>query len=155
MKMKIKEIMALEHKKEGIFLHKEGIFWRCYDYSAFLFCSCFRKYKVSVKFYKNIGQAVPYLGFPEEILPEIQAMAYTKSAEYQLSSDTLVTISLQHHPDGFEEWKMQHKESDQFDNKNNYVQIIKEIENFPVNERTPIESQNFILEIKKKLNEHV
>jgi len=60
--MQTKDMLALESAGEGrIVLHKEGIFWRAYQYSAFLFSKHIRRLKVNTKFVKVVDAQIAYL----------------------------------------------------------------------------------------------
>lgn len=55
--MQVKDILALEIAKRGsIILLKEGLFWRAYNTSAFLFVHHFRPIKLIKKYVKTVGQ---------------------------------------------------------------------------------------------------
>ena len=56
--MKILEIVSLEQAYEGIILHKQGVFWRAYELSAYIFVTSIKAYNAKSKFYKNIKQDV-------------------------------------------------------------------------------------------------
>ena len=65
--MKISEVIRLEKDNKLIILHKEGVFWRAYEYSAFCFVTLINNYNVLHKYFKNIGQDVVYIGFPQSV----------------------------------------------------------------------------------------
>ena len=70
--MKIKEILALEKENQNqIILLKEGIFWRAYNMSAFLFTKNIEEYKVTKKYRKVVNAEIVYLGFPHTVLEKI------------------------------------------------------------------------------------
>ncbi len=69
-------MLALESAGEGrIVLHKEGIFWRAYQYSAFLFSKHIRLLRVNTRFVKVVDTEIAYLGFPEKVLEEVLQLA--------------------------------------------------------------------------------
>ena len=60
--MKITNILKIEQENiNSIFLHKEGIFWRAYEHSAYLFTLFIKEYQITKKFYKNVKQELVYL----------------------------------------------------------------------------------------------
>jgi hypothetical protein len=61
--MKIIELIKLEESNSGILLHKEGIFWRAYERSAYRFVNHLTAYRVQLRYYKNIKQDVVYIGY--------------------------------------------------------------------------------------------
>ena len=62
--MKISEIVKREENNKDIIFHKEGMFWRAYEYSAFLFVNNIKYYNVMNNHFKNIDQDIVYIGFP-------------------------------------------------------------------------------------------
>lgn len=79
--MSIKEITNWEDSNQGIIrLCKEGIFWRAYEFSLYLFITQLKPLKVLAKRYKNIGQEVVYGGFPDSALTEVLNKCKEKNA---------------------------------------------------------------------------
>ena len=70
--MKISEIVKTEQENIQIVLHKEGLFYRVYERSAFLFVKHIKEYQVIKKYYKNVKQEVAYLGFPQHVFSKIE-----------------------------------------------------------------------------------
>jgi hypothetical protein len=67
--MSIHEIVTIEDQNTGeIHLHKEGIFWKAYQQSAYLFTREVKAFKVSKKLVKAVGREVVSLGFPQQTL---------------------------------------------------------------------------------------
>lgn len=63
--MLLSEILELERNNtHRIYLHLEGMFWKAYQCSAYLFLLHYKNYKVTKKFVKSIRQEVVSLGFP-------------------------------------------------------------------------------------------
>jgi len=61
--MKINEIITFEAENtSSIILHKEGLFWRAYEKSAFLFIRHIKEYQITKKYYKNVKAEIVYLG---------------------------------------------------------------------------------------------
>jgi hypothetical protein len=52
--MGIKNILELEKENQQIILHKEGLFIKVYERSAYLFTKNIKEYKLTKKFYKNV-----------------------------------------------------------------------------------------------------
>ena len=61
--MVISDILELERENTSIILHKEGLFIRVYERSAYLFVNHIKAYNTTKKFYKNVNQEVAYLGY--------------------------------------------------------------------------------------------
>jgi len=80
--MRTNELLEIEKDNiDSIFLYKEGVFWRCYETSAWYFIKNIREYRVFKKFFKIVNQNIIYLGFPDSILEKI-----TKSRKKRLFS---------------------------------------------------------------------
>jgi len=70
--MGIRDILESEQENTQIILHKEGLFIRVYERSAYLFVKHIKSYKLTKKFYKNVKQEVAYLGFPQSSFSKIE-----------------------------------------------------------------------------------
>ena len=67
--MRIKEILVLEStNRDRIVLLKEGVFWRAYQTSAYLFVHCIRELKVTHKYVKAAKADAFFIGFPPKML---------------------------------------------------------------------------------------
>ena len=78
--MKISYILQIENKNKcSVFLYKEGLFWRAYERSAFLFIKNIKEYQTTKKYYKNVKSEVVYLGFPHNILSQILEIVKNKT----------------------------------------------------------------------------
>jgi len=150
--MKIKDIYSLEQSnKTSILLHKEGLFWRAYEYSAYLFVLHIKPYQVIKKFYKNIKSEIVYLGFPESALEQILQTLNNKSIEKK--DNQIIIANYQIDNNKFTIWKNeiklgQNSKKPEFSND----KILDKIRNFSIVNKTPIECQQFILEIQTELN---
>ena len=156
--MKIAEIQEIEKTNFGnIYLFKEGIFWRAYERSAWMFVENVKHYRVLKKYVKAVKQDIVYLGFPDSALPEILLTVKTRHASSHTvrKSDVEVFIEIQGFTNivGFEQWKSEipvfaiNKETD-----NQYELIIEKIKNYPVANRTPLETLEFLAKIQKEIN---
>ena len=72
--MGISDILDLEQENSDIILHKEGLFIRVYERSAYLFTKHIKEYNLTKKFYKNVKKEVVYLGFPQSSFSKIEAI---------------------------------------------------------------------------------
>ena len=105
-RMKIEDILVLENKNPGcINLVQDRFFWQAYEKSCWLFCEYFKKYKVHLKYYKNVGQNVALLGFPKTALSEIEKMAAQLGYKTEHKKETLITISNLPPANGYEKWR--------------------------------------------------
>jgi len=103
--MKISEIVKREKDNKDIVLHKEGLFWRAYEYSAYCFVTNIKSYNVLHKFYKNIGQDIVYIGFPGSYYDKIVDLCKQKNHTLKKVNDKQIIIKGIPEPIGFDEWK--------------------------------------------------
>ncbi|MDR3350667.1 MAG: four helix bundle protein [Prevotellaceae bacterium] len=104
------EIINFEQAANGatITLVKEGLFWRAYEQSAYLFTKLFwPDLKVNGGFVKAAGQEVYYVGFPDaslqgKVLDKLPEVPGSRLLERR---DNMVVITGVPAIDGFEAWK--------------------------------------------------
>lgn len=86
----------------SIFLHREGLFWKAYEYSAYLFVRDIRAYNPQKKEVKSLKTDVVSLGFPDRVLDEI-----LKGRYHDAHGDKCIEIKgLQPvEMSGYEQWK--------------------------------------------------
>lgn len=159
--MKIQDVLILERENTNkCYLIKDGIFWRAFEKSAFWFVNNLKPYTITKKHFKVINANVAYLGFPDSTLNGLLIIAETKG--YIVNRhEKQVTIEGFEISDGFEQWKDEIPYQTP-DNQNislvnepaeNYDSgLIAKIRKFPVAERTPIECQQFIIELQNTIN---
>jgi hydroxymethylpyrimidine pyrophosphatase-like HAD family hydrolase len=148
--MKISEIVKREKDNKDIVLHKEGLFWRAYEYSAYCFVTNIKSYNVLHKFYKNIGQDIVYIGFPGSYLEKVIEICRQKKISFTKTDETIVEIKGFLQSADFDSWKnkiIKHKASELEEND-----ILKQISGFPLASKTPIEAQQFLNNIQKQIN---
>jgi|AntAceMinimDraft_8_1070364.scaffolds.fasta_scaffold17580_2 hypothetical protein len=153
--MKISEIAKIEKDNENVMLHKEGMFWRAYEKSAYLFVINIKGYSVLHKYYKNIGQDVVYIGFPDTYLGEITEMCCQKKFPLIKTDEKIIEIKGFSGNGGFEEWKTQIITKGENDINLMENDILKQISNFPLASKTPIEAQQFLYNIQNKINGNI
>ncbi len=152
--MKITEILHKENDNKGIILHKEGIFWRAYERSAYRFVSSLIAYRVKLRYYKNIKQDVVYIGFPVSGTDKILQLCAEKGYEIQ-KQDTELLIAGMQDDDGYEKWKnriVQEGIRTEDEHKPKASELLKEIASYPLASKTPMEAQQFLYEIQLKIN---
>ena len=102
--MKIQDILELEQENtNSIILHKEGLFWRAYEMSAYLFTHYIKKYKITKKFYKNVQQEVVYLGFPQNALQSL--LQFSKEKDINKEETQIIIGKYEFTNDDFLKWK--------------------------------------------------
>jgi len=101
--MKIHEILTLEKTNTNtIFLLKEGIFYRAYELSAFLFVTHIQNYSVTKKFIKSVSKQIVYIVFPATYLHTILQKAAGNSV---INTENCIEIQGFQTTENFVEWK--------------------------------------------------
>jgi len=158
--MVVKEILKIEETNTGrINLFKEGIFWRVYQKSAYLFIKQIKDLKALKKFYKVVNSEVVYAGFPDTILSGIQELAQSKYLKFERVNEKHCTISGIEIDNGFEEWfqslavfrKINSDDGSDISDGKPARSIIQKIKEYPVFYKTPLETVQFVAEMQEQL----
>lgn len=167
-KMKISDIINKENGNTGqITLHREGLFWRAYEQSAYLFAKHVRKYQVIRKHFKNVEKDIVFLGFPHSAKEDV--LKSINSTDIQSDEKQVSIYGFQMDEPGFLEWKStielkaaalpyhslasEPQMSYTFNKQDNPEKsMLDMIQKFPVASKTPVECQQFIIEIQKQIN---
>jgi hypothetical protein len=104
------EIINFEQAANGstITLVKEGMFWRAYEQSAYLFTRLFwPDLKVNGGFVKAVGKEVFYVGFPDASLQGkvVDKLPEVPGSRLVSRTDNMVVIAGLPPLEGFDEWK--------------------------------------------------
>jgi len=147
--MKIADILILENKyPNAIILHKEGLFWRAYEKSAFLFTQNIKAFKLTKKYIKNVKTNIVYLGFPENSLVKI--LEYIGKKEIIKQEKYFVISKYEINKNNFTDWK---NSIDITITKTlSSTTISEKIRNYPIIAKTPIECQQFLIELQTEIN---
>lgn len=145
------QILELESKKADcdVLLFEEGVFFKAYERSAWLFYHCVKPYLLKKRFVKAVGQEIVYLGFPisaSEDLPQYNGLDKVRILNVEQMCDM---------PD-YVVWKdsvpLENTESPKIKGEGNALSdLSKKILNFPIESKTPVECMVFLAEIKKEL----
>ena len=66
----LQEILALEQENQSsIYFYREGVFYKAYEQSAYLFVKYVRPFQVKKRHVKSVKQDVVFVGFPTNSLP--------------------------------------------------------------------------------------
>lgn len=157
--MKIEEILKLERAEERnvMHLHKEGIFYRMYEGSAFLFSSLVRPdFKVRKRYYKTIREDVVYLGFPIESLPCYTELRDIVSSREETAYGCRFTMCNSVNLDAFTEWKNciggeSTKASSGCEPLSDFDELLSRLRNFPLQNSSPMQCINFLAELQDEL----
>lgn len=148
--MVIKEIIRIEDNN-NIYLHKEGLFWRAYEYSAFAFVENIKGYNAKKKFVKKLNNDIVFIGFPDSALYNI--LEFCKQKGFAVNkNNSLIKIELATKKEGFSKWKDEIETVPSKKEKNTDTAISERVANFPLATKTPIEAQQFLYTLQMELN---
>jgi hypothetical protein len=153
----IKEIMGIEaDNRDTIYLHKEGLFWRAYEVSAYLFVSHIKEYRPIKKYYRVVEDEVIYIGFPHTSLESISTILATHNILVKDEKLTKVAVSSVDQ-DLYQSWKKSIdiiepiiKDAKPFVS-DTPTMILKEIASYPLAARTPIEVQRYLYDLQERI----
>lgn len=162
--MKIAEILEIEKDNTNkINLIHEGIFWRCYEISSYLFVKYVKEYKIIKKFIKSINDYIVYCGFPDNVIDDILSMVKNNDIINE-ENKKIILIDKEVIKDDYIIWKYNIQEIHETkynEQKINeikidsisvdYNKIINAIINYDIANSTPIECQNFLLKLKMQI----
>lgn len=159
------EIVSREDKNDSlIYLYMEGYFYKAYERSAF---GCLRQLKVNFKpmkkLIRKINREVVSIGFPERSFPR-----YFMPEDVVSSTEKEVVLKLHTPIDlaAFETWKREveipqvvtPQEESRMPRMNNIPAnqalsvILKMIKDFQIESSTPMDCQQFLIQVKRLLN---
>ena len=156
--MKIAEIVELEKTNtESIILLNEGLFWRAYERSAHRFIKHIKQYQITKKYIKCVKADIVYCGFPQNALNDILQLAGNRNIKKE--EKQIVINGFEPANKDFEKWKNELPDKELPENSlsvgnsnsNTENDILTEIRNFQVISKSPIECQQFLIEIQEKL----
>ncbi len=158
--MGIKDILQLEKENTQILLIKEGLFWKAYERSAYMFIKHIKTYRLTKKFYKNVKQEVVYLGFPQNSISNIKSICKEKKLELQIENNQIIISGFRgFNKDEFVSWKkdIQLFSVSSTQNRTDTIispsenKLVEKIKSFNLINKTPIECQQFIVELQTEL----
>ena len=156
--MKIIEKVTLCNQDARIYFFKEGIFYRLYNQSAFLFVENVKSYTVGVKFIKNINDWTYTIGFPiahfnTDVLKASKLLEDKPS--YRCYSFPKTAIASE-----YEQWcsQQQSQSEKRFRSKleplvlqQSSTNLVQEILQFDTLNKTPMQAMEFIAFLKSKI----
>lgn len=153
--MKLSEVLLLEsNNNETIHLLKDGLFWRAYDLSAFLFVTHIRKYQLTKKFYKNVNAEIVHLGFPDTVLEDtLKGLAL---ANIQRDEKLIIIKGYRYEKLHYDNWKASISlKTGKATNSpsNNNTGVLHRITTFDTLNKTPFECQQFLVNLQKELRD--
>lgn len=173
--MALKEILENEGMRPGngdaasVFLHKEGAFYRAYEWSAWLCVRYVQEFKTTRRLMKNSDESMVFIGFPVTSLYKFFGDGVV------VNDDGSVAVSLRDDVFGegssaetlaveFSNWKQSVPLTDnskkRLDEERNpatagpqrITDIMHDILSYPIESRTPMESMSFLSELKTRLS---
>ena len=151
--MSISEIIKEEENNlQNIIFHKEGMFWRAYEHSAYQVVTHLKELKVIKKCFKVAGnKEIVFVGVPQKTLSEIAAnKPITENADKRITMK-LETPLIE---DEYNSWKnsIQFVPADKVQNAESTEKDIKKmIKNFNVAASTPIDCMLFLTKIQNMI----
>lgn len=157
----IQEILSKESENTHILhFYREGVFFKAYEHSAYLFVKNVKPFMVKKRFVKSVNQEVVSIGFPTNSLHN-----YFEKDKIQEDENTAEVV-LAESVDlvDFDEWKKaielvpevekKQKETSTLSQQNpigNENVVILKIKTFPMEAKTPLDCMMFLSELKKML----
>lgn len=129
-----------------IFLFKEGIFYKAYNEGVFLLKD--KNYKVAVKKIKSIENEVLSIGFPESVFEKLKIEFVVDDFEgYSCCANNVVFDNLE-----YQNWRDEVSNNQPDISKfSNHQQIIEQIKNYPLANKTPIEVFEWVVSLQNKV----
>lgn len=160
----ISSILSREiHNLHCIYFYREGVFYKAYERSAYLFVKHVRSFQVKKKFIKNVGNEVVSIGFPTNSIGNY----FSQSSIKEDDNEVKVELDTELDPLEFASWKKSieltsetnkksksvlssHQHIESTDNATECAVVMK-IKTFPIEGKTPLDCMLFLSELKKTL----
>lgn len=147
-----------------LYFYREGVFYKAYERSAYLFVKYVRPFQVKKRLVKSVKQEVVSVGFPTNSLPNYFSADKIKEKENVAEIDLEKDIDIHE----FELWKAEipiYQEGSSMcgqsvinkganepqHNISSDIETIMKIKMFPIEGKTPLECMLFLSELKKNL----
>lgn len=170
--MILKEKLAPEGKNR-IWMYREGLFWKLYNESAYFFLKLVKSYQVKVKYVKEVKATVASIGFPDTVLEHnLKCLGIHTSGVNR--SENIIEIELIEPVSGFSEWfnnmviqanvgdeeRMRVRKPEipvqaiqaEAKYEDDVRRILKDLRDFPLIQKTPLEVQMFMMELQVRAN---
>lgn len=158
----IKEILETEREnKDKIYLYREGLFYKAYERSAYLWVHKVCGYEVKCRYVKVVNKHVASIGFPHSAL-KTKISGY-KSVDFP--QGVIVTAVGEVSSEDFDRWKrsLVDKETTERPDEcrepepayraavNDYHEVIDELRRFPIETSSPIDCMMLVSRLKQML----
>lgn len=142
----LEKITLQKQKPLKVILFKEGIFYKAYNEGTFLLRS--KNYKVAVKAYKKIDQQVLSIGFPASVFEKLKTEFVLENFETYSSFTTTENYNTL----DYINWKTQIiKSKTNLLNNTTHQQILTQLKNYPLANKTPIEVFVWLAKLQAKI----
>lgn len=151
------EILTRESLLEcRIYLYREGIFWKAYQYSAYRVLQRQGGFRLKKKFVKTVSSEVISLGFPDITLERLfhkHELEYVNEKVIGISCDDLDIQAYEQWFDTVSLTEPSKSERNQPEDTpfNKPVAVLRRIKEFRIEESTPMECMNFLAPVRKDL----
>lgn len=156
---KLQEILKTESENtDKIHFYREGVFYKAYERSAYIFVTRIKSFMVKRLFVKCVNQEVVSIGFPTNSLRSY--FAADKITEKGNEAEVILDAAIV--PADFEKWRegiaMTPAKETVVKNKDTHITseaveceklIVTKIKTFPIEVKTPLECMIFLSELKK------
>lgn len=161
----LQEILSKESENtHTIYFYREGVFYKAYEHSAYLFVNHVKPFMVKKRFVKCVNQEVVSIGFPTNSL--LNYFDKDKIREDERTASVVLDVSVA--PSVFLEWRngielcrdteKRHKEPfaatsplSSPHSSGDENSVITRIRTFPMEAKTPLDCMLFLSELKKML----
>lgn len=157
----LQEILETESENtDKIHFYREGVFYKAYERSAYVFVTRIKPFMVKRLFVKCVNQEVVSIGFPTNSLHSY--FAANKVQEKDNEAEVILDAAIV--PADFEKWRegidMTPAKETIVKNKDTHITsevvegeklIVTKIKTFPIEVKTPLECMIFLSELKKTL----
>ena len=147
-------------------LHKEGMFYKCYNEDAMLFSRHIKAYHVSAKHVKSAGSDVLSLGFPEsEVAGDKLSFEHISEAlgagDYSVEEKQVIFRLKEDLKQDYAGWRTNHPVPEMpgtgdpapsFSSEK-ISALLSDIRNFDLANSTPMQGLQFVQELKQKVRE--
>ncbi len=94
-----------------------------------------------------------YIGFPDIILPQMEALSQSKGLKFEKCNEKHCCISGFEQDNGFEQWfKSIPIATIAIRGTKSYDEMVKKIKEYPVFYKTPLETVQFVAELQTNLS---
>lgn len=143
-----------ERNTRYVYLHREGIFLKGYQHSAYLFLKhCNVDYEVKCHYVKSVSSLVYSIGFPQTAISK----HFSEEEIERTDDNNTLRINVEEIDSAdYEQWKQQFvaeekKRASQSTIAGGNGGVIERIRSFNVSASTPMECMMLVAELQKKL----